>query len=56
MRPVSRSLSDPHGYKSRYFAVDINTEGEENENQEMAQNGEDEVMSPGSPRERTSSK
>lgn len=55
-RPFSRSLSDPHGYIACYFDADVNTEGKENEKQEKAHSDEEEVKSPRSPRERTSSK
>lgn len=56
MRPISRSLSDPHGYKALYFDVGLNPEDQENEEQQVAYSDEEEVKSPGSPRERSTSK
>jgi len=50
MRPISRSLSDPHGYKDFYFDAD-----QETAEQEVTYSDE-EVKTPGSPRERSSSK
>ena len=54
MRPISRSLSDPHGYKALYF--DVGSEDQENEEHEVVYSDEEEVKTPGSPRERSSSK
>ena len=56
MRPISRSLSDPHGYKALYFDIGLNPEEQESEEQEVVNNDEEEVKTPGSPRERSSSK
>lgn len=54
MRPISRSLSDPHGYKALYF--DVGSQEQESEEQEVVYNDEEEEKTPGSPRERSSSK
>ena len=56
MRPLSRSLSDPHGYKDLYFDVDLNPEDQESAEQEMAYSDDEEAKIPGSPRERSTSK
>ena len=54
MRPISRSLSDPHGYRALYFGV--GSEEQEAEDQEVVFSDEEQVETPGSPRERSASK
>ena len=46
MRPISRSLSDPHGYRAVFF--DVGSEDQESEEQEGVYSDE-EVKTPGSP-------
>lgn len=56
MRPISRSFSDPHGYRALYFDVGLSPEDQESEEQEVVISDEEEVKTPGSPRERSSPK
>lgn len=56
MRPISRSFSDPHGYRVLYFDDGLSPEDQESEEQKVVISDEEEVKTPGSPRERSSPK